>query len=174
MIGKFPQAEPLRFDYAEALCALGDRNQAVEHLLDLAREQLNRGAEKAAEQTLARVIELDALSKRFAASTAVDSLSLEVEEGELLVLLGGSGCGKTTTLKMINRLIEPSAGHVRIDGRDTREVPGHELRRGIGYTFQQVGLFPHLTIAENVGVTPTLLGWERRRIDARVDERTTI
>jgi osmoprotectant transport system ATP-binding protein len=99
----------------------------------------------------------------------VDGLSLTVSRGELLVLLGGSGCGKTTTLKMVNRLVEPSSGRVLVGGRDTREVPAHTLRRRIGYAFQQVGLFPHMTVRENVAVTPSLLGWPSDRIDARVD-----
>lgn len=116
------------------------------------------------------MIELDALSKRFGAETAVESLSLTIEAGELMVLLGGSGCGKTTTLKMVNRLIEPSSGSVKIGGRDTRELAGHELRRRIGYCFQQIGLFPHMSVAENIGVTPRLLGWDEARIRRRVDE----
>jgi osmoprotectant transport system ATP-binding protein len=86
------------------------------------------------------------------------------------VLLGGSGSGKTTTLKMVNRLIEPDGGCIRIGGRDTRELAPHLLRRRIGYCFQQVGLFPHLSVAQNVAVTPQLLGWSPARIDARVDE----
>jgi osmoprotectant transport system ATP-binding protein len=116
------------------------------------------------------VIELLHLCKRFGGALAVDDLCLRVERGELLVLLGRSGSGKTTTLKMINRLIEPSGGSVRIRGRDTRELPPHRLRRGIGYCFQQVGLFPHLTVGENVGVTPRLLGWDAARSARRVDE----
>jgi osmoprotectant transport system ATP-binding protein len=116
------------------------------------------------------VIELEGLGKRYGAVVAVDGLSLRVERGELLVLVGGSGSGKTTTLKMINRLIEPSAGVVRIAGLDHRSLPGPELRRRIGYCFQQVGLFPHLTVAENVGVTPRLLGWPARDVTARVEE----
>jgi osmoprotectant transport system ATP-binding protein len=116
------------------------------------------------------VIALERLSKRFGDVSAVDDLSLTVARGELLVLLGGSGSGKTTTLKMVNRLIEPSAGRVRIAGRDTRELAPHTLRRGIGYCFQQVGLFPHLSVARNVAVTPSLLGWSAARIEARVDE----
>jgi osmoprotectant transport system ATP-binding protein len=117
------------------------------------------------------MIELESLSKHFdgTAAPAVASLSLQVPRGELLVLLGGSGCGKTTTLKMVNRLIEPSSGTVRIDGRDTRDVAPHELRRGIGYCFQQVGLFPHLSVEENVAITPSLLGWDQARIAARVE-----
>jgi osmoprotectant transport system ATP-binding protein len=116
------------------------------------------------------VIELDALTKRYGAATAVEGLSLRVERSELVVLLGGSGSGKTTTLKMVNRLVEPTSGAVRIDGADHRSIPGHELRRRIGYCFQQVGLFPHLTVAENVGITPQLLGWPAREVAARVDE----
>ena len=100
----------------------------------------------------------------------VRELSLHVAEGELLVLMGGSGSGKTPTLKMINRLIEPSAGSVLVDGRDVAELAPHDLRRRIGYAFQQVGLFPHMTVAENIGVTPALLGWTEDKLRRRVDE----
>jgi osmoprotectant transport system ATP-binding protein len=120
--------------------------------------------------TLGRVILLQGLVKRYGASLALDGVSLEVARGECVFLVGASGCGKTTTLKTVNRLVEPDAGRVMVDGRDVRESIPHELRRRIGYAFQQVGLFPHLTVAENVGITPALLGWERARIDARVDE----
>jgi len=116
------------------------------------------------------MIEIRNLSKRYRDVVAVDDVSLLVESGELLVLLGSSGSGKTTTLKMVNRLIEPSAGKVLVDGTDTGAIEPHELRRRIGYVFQKIGLFPHLTVAENVAVTPTLLGWERSRIDRRVGE----
>jgi osmoprotectant transport system ATP-binding protein len=116
------------------------------------------------------MIELIGLSKRYGEAMAVEDLSLEVPRGELLVLLGASGSGKTTTLKMVNRLIEPSAGQVRIAGADTKAVPAHELRRRVGYCFQQVGLFPHMTVAGNVAITPQLLGWEEDRVSARVDE----
>jgi osmoprotectant transport system ATP-binding protein len=116
------------------------------------------------------LIELIELTKRYPLATAVERLSLRVERGELLVLLGGSGSGKTTTLKMVNRLIEPSAGRVEVHGRDTAELPLHELRRRMGYCFQQVGLFPHLSVLENVAITPTLLGWDAARVAARVDE----
>jgi osmoprotectant transport system ATP-binding protein len=116
------------------------------------------------------MIELTHLTRRFGSVAAVDDLSLHVARGELLVLLGASGCGKTTTLKMINRLVEPSSGRVLVDGRDTREEPPHQLRRRIGYVFQEVGLFPHLSVAENVGITPRLLGWPAERVARRVDE----
>ena len=115
------------------------------------------------------MIELRGLTKRYGDVAVVDGLTMEVGRGELVVLLGGSGCGKTTTLKMVNRLIDPTSGEVRIDGEDTRAMAPHELRRRIGYGFQQVGLFPHLSVAENVGITPSLLGWDRQRIAARVD-----
>jgi osmoprotectant transport system ATP-binding protein len=118
----------------------------------------------------APMIEVRGLCKRFGPELVVDNLSFEVSKGELLTLVGGSGSGKTTTLKMLNRLIEPSAGSVFLAGKDVRSSPGHELRRGIGYAFQKVGLFPHLTVGENIGVTPRLLGWEKPRIAARVLE----
>jgi osmoprotectant transport system ATP-binding protein len=116
------------------------------------------------------VIETVGLTKRYGDIVAVDDLSLRVDEGELLVLLGGSGSGKTTTLKMVNRLIEPSAGRITIDGQDTAAMAAHVLRRRIGYVFQRIGLFPHMTVAENVAVTLTLVGWDLPRIRRRVDE----
>src|SRR5688572_12358641 len=106
------------------------------------------------------MIETVGLTKRYGNVVAVDDLSVHVSKGELLVLLGGSGSGKTTTLKMVNRLIEPTAGRVIIDGQDTGALDAHELRRRVGYVFQRIGLFPHMTVAENVAVTLTLLGWE--------------
>src|ERR1700682_6833295 len=102
--------------------------------------------------------------------TAVDDLTLEVAEGETCVLLGPSGCGKTTTLRMINRLVLPSAGKIFITGRDTEGVEPVELRRGIGYVIQQIGLFPNMTVAENIGVVPRLLGWNRARSRRRAEE----
>jgi len=98
------------------------------------------------------------LTKRFGAQVVVDDLSFEVAAGETLVLLGPSGCGKTTLLKTLNRLIEPDGGTIEINGRDVRQQPPEALRRGIGYVIQQVGLLPHLTVAQNVGVVPGLLG----------------
>jgi osmoprotectant transport system ATP-binding protein len=116
------------------------------------------------------MIEIAGLTRRFGDVTAVDGLTVSVADGELLVLLGGSGSGKTTTLKMINRLIEPSAGSVRIRGEDVTAVEPHELRRRIGYVFQRAALFPHMTVGENVAVVPRLLGWEAERTRRRVDE----
>ena len=101
---------------------------------------------------------------------AVDRLSLEISTGEIVVLLGASGCGKTTTLKMINRLVEPSAGEIHVDGRDTQDLDPVLLRRGIGYVFQGIGLFPHWTVEDNIAATPRLLGWDEKRIHARVEE----
>ena len=106
------------------------------------------------------MIEIEAAGKRYGGTWVVKELNLRVERGELMVLLGGSGSGKTTTLKMINRLIEPTAGRILLDGCDTRERPAHELRRGIGYCFQEVGLFPHLSVVQNVGIVLELQGEE--------------
>jgi osmoprotectant transport system ATP-binding protein len=115
------------------------------------------------------MIELSEVTKRYGDAVVVDRVSLRVEEGELVVLLGGSGSGKTTTLKMINRLVEPSAGRIVVAGKDVAEGAPYELRRRIGYVFQRLGLFPHMTVAENIGVTPKLLGWDERRVRSRVD-----
>ncbi len=101
---------------------------------------------------------------------AVQQVSFHVPQGQMLVLLGGSGCGKTTTLKMINRLIEPTSGRIAVDGRDVQALDPVQLRRSIGYVFQGIGLFPHLTIAENIALVPKLLGWPRDQVDPRVDE----
>ena len=120
------------------------------------------------------MIRLEALTKTYASPqgtvTAVDRVSLEVREGETCVLLGPSGCGKTTTLRMINRLVAPTSGKVFLAGRDTGEVDPVALRRGIGYVIQQIGLFPNMTVAENIGVVPRLLGWPEARRRERTDE----
>ncbi|MFQ5514792.1 MAG: ATP-binding cassette domain-containing protein [Myxococcota bacterium] len=116
------------------------------------------------------MLDLREVTRSYGDVLAVDRLTLTVERGELLILLGGSGSGKTTTLKMVNRLIEPSSGRILLDGIDTREQPAFELRRRIGYCFQQIGLFPHLTVAENIGITLELLRWDWERRAGRVDE----
>ena len=103
-------------------------------------------------------------------TAAVDSINLTIPAGQITVLVGPSGCGKTTTLKMINRLIEPSSGSVLIGGDDARAENADELRRGIGYVIQGGSLFPHLTVAANIAMVPRMLGWDRARITARVDE----
>jgi osmoprotectant transport system ATP-binding protein len=101
---------------------------------------------------------------------AIDAIDLDIAAGEFCVLLGPSGCGKSTLVRTINRLVEPTAGTIAIDGVDIRTLDPIALRRGIGYAIQAVGLFPHLTIGANVAIVPELLGWERPRIAARVDE----
>lgn len=109
-------------------------------------------------------ISLDKLSKRYPDGTAaVDDLSLDIATGEMVMLVGPSGCGKTTTLKMINRLIEPTGGRIVLEGEDVTTVDPVQLRRRIGYVIQQVGLFPHQTIFDNVSTVPTLLGWDKKR-----------
>jgi osmoprotectant transport system ATP-binding protein len=117
-------------------------------------------------------IRLERLTKIYpgASRPAVEGLDLTMPRGELVALVGPSGCGKTTTLKMINRLIEPTAGTVWVGGVDIRTRATHELRRGIGYVIQQAGLFPHRTVGDNIATVPRLLGWDRVRIKARVDE----
>ena len=122
------------------------------------------------------MIRMEHVSKTFpgTAAPAVGDLSFEVPEGQILALVGPSGCGKTTTLKMINRIIEPTSGTIWVAGVNAIETTPHELRRGIGYVIQQTGLFPHRTIAHNIATVPKLLGWDRRRIDARVAELTDL
>jgi osmoprotectant transport system ATP-binding protein len=117
-------------------------------------------------------IELREITKRYPGqrTPAVDSLSLTVPAGEIVMFVGPSGCGKTTSLKMINRLIEPTSGMILIDGEDIRKQSADELRRHVGYVIQGGSLFPHMTVAKNIGMVPRLLGWDRNRIGERVDE----
>jgi len=118
------------------------------------------------------VITFDHVSKQYPGAEvgAVNDLTIEIPSGEIVIFVGPSGCGKTTSLKMINRLIEPTSGTVAIDGSNTRDANVNQLRRSIGYVIQQVGLFPHQTVAENVATVPRLTGWDHKRIAARVNE----
>ena len=105
---------------------------------------------------------------------AVENFSMKINPGELIMLVGPSGCGKTTTMKMINRIIEPTSGSITIDGEDVLSLDQNTLRRRIGYVIQQIGLFPHMTIAENVSVVPKLLGWSKEKTAARVEELLSV
>ena len=116
------------------------------------------------------MIEIEHLTKHYGAAAIVDDVSFKVEEGTIAAVVGTSGAGKSTLLRMINRLVEPSAGRVLIDGQDTMAIPEDALRHRIGYVIQGYGLFPHRTVAENIATVPRLLGWDRRRIRARVEE----
>ncbi len=125
------------------------------------------------EEQARAMISLRGVTKRFpgeGATPAVDGLTLDVAEGETIVLVGPSGCGKTTTMRMINRLIDPDAGTIEVDGRGVLEQDPDELRRGIGYVIQTIGLLPHRTVEQNIGTVPWLLGWDKPRIQARVRE----
>ncbi|MEO8315624.1 MAG: ATP-binding cassette domain-containing protein [Pseudomonadota bacterium] len=115
------------------------------------------------------VVQFEAVSKVFGGQTAVHAVSLSIREGEFVAIVGGSGSGKTTLLKMVNRLLEPDSGRVVVAVQpEPRTTPA--LRRQIGYVFQAIGLFPHLTVAENIGITPTLLGWPAAQVSQRVVE----
>ncbi len=118
------------------------------------------------------MIEFKGVSKTYPGTntSVVNDLSFEIPEGEVCVLVGPSGCGKTTTMRMVNRLIEPTDGEILIDGEPNTSMSGTQLRRKIGYAIQQIGLFPHRTIAENIATVPGLLGWDKARIRERVDE----
>ena len=116
------------------------------------------------------MIELDRVTKRFSDRVAVDDLTLSVEEGEFCVLIGPSGCGKSTTLRMINRLIPASDGRIMINGENVNSYRPEELRRQIGYVIQSIGLFPHMTVAQNIGVVPHLLNWPESRIIKRTEQ----
>lgn len=115
-------------------------------------------------------IRFDRVRKEYGGEVAVDDLTLDVREHELLVLVGPSGCGKSTTLRMANRLVEPTSGRIELGGEDVTHVDPVQLRRRIGYVIQGVGLFPHRTVAQNVATVPTLLGWDRRRTRERVEQ----
>ena len=116
------------------------------------------------------MIKVEQLSKHFGSIKAVDGISFEVDDHEKLILLGTSGCGKTTTLKMINRLIEPTSGSIFIDGKNIHDQSPEILRRSIGYVLQNNGLFPHYTVAENIAIVPQLLKWDSKRIEKRIAE----
>ena len=126
-----------------------------------------------ASQTISsEVISFDNVSKSYGDGPApvLDGVSLAVQEREFLAIVGPSGSGKTTLLRLVNRLIDPSSGAVRVEGRDVQSVDAVTLRRRIGYVFQGVGLFPHMNVAENIAITPRLLGWDDARMSARVSK----
>ncbi|WP_091740392.1 ABC transporter ATP-binding protein [Phenylobacterium immobile] len=116
------------------------------------------------------VIDLESVAKRYGRQSALDGVSLSVPRGQFVALVGGSGSGKTSLLKSINRLSKPDEGLVRVLGEDVTGLPAHVLRRRIGYAFQEVGLFPHMTIAENLAIGPKLAGWNAGRVKARIGE----
>ncbi|MCP4382214.1 MAG: ABC transporter ATP-binding protein, partial [Hyphomicrobiales bacterium] len=118
------------------------------------------------------MIRLEDVTKVFtgAAAPAVDRVTMDVPEGEICVLLGPSGCGKTTTMKMVNRLVEPSSGKIFIGDKDTNDYDPVQLRRTLGYVIQQIGLFPNKTIEDNICVVPDIIGWDRAKSRARAEE----
>jgi len=116
------------------------------------------------------MIKVDGVSKHFGKVNAVDDITFEVQEQENMILLGTSGCGKTTTLKMINRLIEPTSGNIFINGKNIADEQAETLRRSIGYVLQNNGLFPHYTVAENIAIVPQLLNWDKKKTEKRVTE----
>ena len=120
------------------------------------------------------MIEIEGITKRYDATKVVDDVSMVIDPRTVCVIVGTSGSGKTTLLRMINRLVEPTAGVIKLDGADNRSLPGYELRRSIGYAIQGHGLFPHRTVAQNIATVPVLLGWDKARIKARVDELMTL
>ncbi|MGX9178553.1 ABC transporter ATP-binding protein [Mesorhizobium sp. BHbdii] len=120
------------------------------------------------------MIEIEGITKRYDATTVVDDVSMLIEPRTIAVIVGTSGSGKTTLLRMINRLVEPTSGVIKLDGADNRSLPGYELRRSIGYAIQGHGLFPHRTVAQNIATVPVLLGWDKARIKARVEELMTL
>ena len=132
----------------------------------------DRAKSEKSTQAAETMIRLEDLTKVFPGQDepAVDDLSMDIYEGEIVVLVGPSGCGKTTTMKMVNRLIEPTSGRIYLEGEDVTKVNSDNLRRRIGYVIQQIGLFPHMTIADNIATVPRMLGWDNKRISDRIDE----
>lgn len=130
------------------------------------------GLERHLEKYRMSVIQYENVCKKFAGSSkyAVDHVSAEIESGEFITILGSSGCGKTTLLKLTNRLYDPDDGKIIVEGVDIRTVDPVDLRRRLGYVIQQVGLFPHMTIKENITVIPSIMKWDKRRMDERADE----
>ncbi len=118
------------------------------------------------------MIRLEGVTKRYPGQdrAAVEHIDLDIPDGEIVIFVGPSGCGKTTLMKMINRLIEPTSGRIFIQGEDVTRVNPDQLRRRIGYVIQQIGLFPHMTISDNIATVPRMLGWDKTRIDRRTDE----
>jgi len=116
------------------------------------------------------MIEIDDITKSYSGTVVVDHVTLTIQPRSICVIVGTSGSGKTTLMRMINKLVEPTSGHIRIDGEDISGIPAYELRRRIGYAIQGHGLFPHRTVGQNVATVPKLLGWDKRKIADRVDE----
>lgn len=117
-------------------------------------------------------VEFQDVVKQFpgAGYPSLDHVNLKIDQGELVTILGTSGCGKTTMIKMINRIYEPDSGRILVSGTDVQELDPIKLRQGIGYVIQQIGLFPHMTVYNNIATVPKILGWDKKRIDARVTE----
>ncbi len=138
----------------------------------VSNQETVRSEAPAAAPRNAAPLELDRVTKQYPgeARPALEELSISVPAGEICVLVGPSGCGKTTAMRLVNRLIDLTSGDIRLGGESITTRNVHELRREIGYVIQQVGLFPHLSIAANIATVPRLLGWKRARIDARVEE----
>lgn len=120
------------------------------------------------------MIEIDDITKTYGDNTVVDRVSLVIDPGTICVVVGTSGSGKTTLMRMINKLVEQTSGAIRIDGEDIAGIPAYELRRRIGYAIQGHGLFPHRTVGQNIATVPKLLGWDKKRIAARVEELLTL
>lgn len=129
-------------------------------------------AEPSSTGTSGATIQLENLTKTYPGtpSPAVDNVSMEIKAGETVVFVGPSGCGKSTTLKMINRLIEPTSGRIRINDEDVTDIDPVKLRRKVGYAIQSSGLFPHMTVADNIALVPKMVGWSKSRVKDRVEE----